>query len=74
MPRAPKVKAEDEDVKPCEKNKSPEKKSPSKAGGGAVKGEGPWTPEQAWALFNAIYKKGERALTNDLERLSLTKR
>lgn len=62
MPRAPKVKAEEEgDVKPYDKVDSPKKKSPAKADGGGQKGEGPWTPDQAWALFNALYKKGESA-------------
>jgi len=63
MPRTPKVKAEEGDVKPYDKVKSPAKKSPAKApaAGGAQKGEGPWTPDQAWALFNALYKKRKRA-------------
>ena len=43
MPRTPKVKAEEGDVKPYDKVKSPVKKSPAKAptAGGAQKGEGP---------------------------------
>jgi hypothetical protein len=60
MPRAPKVKAEEGDVKPYDQVESPKKKSPAKAAGGAQKWEGPWTPDQAWALFNALYKKGKR--------------
>lgn len=56
MPKAPKSKTvKEEDTKPYvqgEGSKSPSK-SPQKAGG-----KDPWTPDQVWALFQALYKKG----------------
>jgi hypothetical protein len=53
MPKA-KNTVKEEDSKPYiqpegkKAQKSPQKNS-----------EGPWTPDQAWLLFNALYKKGK---------------
>lgn len=56
MPKAPKTAVKnEEDIKPYTKDTdaptSPQKSSKKSAGEA-------WTPEQMWALFNAIYTKG----------------
>ena len=57
MPRTPKA-MKDEDIKPYNREESQaSSKSPSKAPSKKSAGDA-WTPDQVWALFNQLYKKG----------------